>query len=112
MEVIKAANLGLRFVLELCALGAIGYWGFHATKSTSLRWVLGIGAPLVVAGVWSLFVAPQSAVDLSAGAKLILGVAILGACAAALAAVRQPALAGAFGVVIVANAVLMQVWHQ
>ena len=28
LEVIKAANLALRFLLELCALGALGYWGF------------------------------------------------------------------------------------
>ena len=28
LEVIKGANLALRYLLELCALGALGYWGF------------------------------------------------------------------------------------
>jgi hypothetical protein len=27
LEVIKGANLALRYLLELCAWGALGYWG-------------------------------------------------------------------------------------
>jgi hypothetical protein len=28
LELIKGANLALRFLLELFALGALGYWGY------------------------------------------------------------------------------------
>lgn len=52
METIKSANLVLRFVLELCALVAIGYWGFYVAGSSPSKWILGIGAPLLVAVVW------------------------------------------------------------
>ena len=30
MEVIKAVNVALRFLLELCVLAALGYWGFKS----------------------------------------------------------------------------------
>ncbi len=34
MGLIKGANLALRFLLELCVLGALGYWGFRAGNAT------------------------------------------------------------------------------
>ena len=37
MGVIKAANLALRFILELCALGALAYWGFHNGQGLALK---------------------------------------------------------------------------
>jgi hypothetical protein len=46
---LRSANLALAFVLELCLLAAVGYWGFHVQASTALQIVLGIGAPLLVA---------------------------------------------------------------
>jgi hypothetical protein len=32
LEVIKGANLALRFLLELCALVSLGYWGFKTAS--------------------------------------------------------------------------------
>ena len=55
LELIKGANLLLRFLLELCALGALGYWGFKTGSATSTKVVLGVGAPLVAAVVWARF---------------------------------------------------------
>jgi Protein of unknown function (DUF2568) len=46
MELIKGANLPLRFLLELCALGALGYWGFKTGGALVAKVGLGIGAPL------------------------------------------------------------------
>jgi hypothetical protein len=40
MIVLKDANLALAFLLELCALAALGYWGFVtgcSRLSTSVR---------------------------------------------------------------------------
>jgi len=52
-----AANDGLRFVLELYALVALAYWGFH-TADGGVQWLLGVGAPL--ATVWGLFISPKA----------------------------------------------------
>lgn len=70
METIKSANLVLRFVLELCALVAIGYWSFYVAGSSASKWILGIGAPLLVAVVLATFGAPTSSAGLSDTAKL------------------------------------------
>lgn len=112
MELIKSANLGLRFILEMCALGAAGYWGFHLDRGTAVKWLVGIGTPLLVLVVWSMFIAPGSDSGLSDTTKMWVGSVMLGACALVLAAARYPLLAGIFAVAIVANAALMQVWHQ
>ena len=52
LELIKSVNLALRFLLELCALGALGYWGFKTGSTTSSKIGLGLGVPLVAAVVW------------------------------------------------------------
>ena len=48
----RAANLGLRFLLELGALAAVGYWGWE-TGDGLLGWVLAIGAIAAVIAVWA-----------------------------------------------------------
>ncbi|MEV6898453.1 YrdB family protein [Amycolatopsis sp. NPDC051372] len=53
-------NLGLAFLLELAAIVALGYWGFHAGESTAGKLLLGLGAPAVGIGLWALFAAPTA----------------------------------------------------
>ena len=48
---LTAANLALRFFLELAALAALAYWGFHTGRSVLADVVLGLGAPLLAAVV-------------------------------------------------------------
>ncbi len=52
LEVIKGTNLLLRFILELFAMGALGYWPFKTGGGTAAKVGLGIGTPLVAAFVW------------------------------------------------------------
>jgi len=47
-------NLALRFILELVALFALGYWGW-SQASGAFRFVLAIGIPLVAALIWGVF---------------------------------------------------------
>lgn len=47
-------NLAFRFILELAALVAMGYWGWQ-TGQGWLRWLLMLGAPLVAAMLWGIF---------------------------------------------------------
>lgn len=62
LEVIKGANLALRILLELCALGALGYWGVKAGGGLMSKIGLGVGAPLVAAVVWGAFVSSRTPV--------------------------------------------------
>ncbi len=112
MEVIKGANLLLRFLLELCALGALGYWGFKTGSTTITKIALGVGAPLVAAVVWGVFVSPRAPVELSGLVVLLLQVLVFGSAAAVLVATGHRTLAMVFGVIVVTNAVLMHVWGQ
>lgn len=43
LESIKGANLALRFLLELCALIALAYWGFETGSGAIAKFALGIG---------------------------------------------------------------------
>jgi hypothetical protein len=54
------ANLTVAFLLELCALAALGYWGFRTASGPAAKAALGIGAPLLAAVLWGLFAAPSS----------------------------------------------------
>jgi hypothetical protein len=79
------ANDGLRFVLELAALTALGYWGF-AEHGGVLQWLLGLGAPLLAAVVWGAFVAPKASRPTVDPARLLLELAVFGSGVAALLA--------------------------
>ena len=37
LSMMRIANLALRFLLELCALAGLAYWGAHAAAGAALR---------------------------------------------------------------------------
>lgn len=47
-------NLALRFILEMVALFAIGYGGWHVTEN-AWRYLFAIGLPLLMAYLWGAF---------------------------------------------------------
>jgi hypothetical protein len=51
-------NLAFRFLLEIAALVAIGYWGF-SQHTGILRFIIGIGGPLLAAVLWGTFAVPD-----------------------------------------------------
>ncbi len=55
---IAAANLALRFIIEISGVVALGYWGFAVSSTTAVRIALGVGTPLVLVIVWAFIVAP------------------------------------------------------
>jgi hypothetical protein len=112
LELIKGANLALRFLLELCALVALGYWGIKTGSGALAKIALGIGTPLVAAVVWGVFVAPRAPVELPGVLVLLLQVLVFGSAAAGLAATGHRNLALVFAVVVLINAILMYVWGQ
>ena len=99
-------NLGLRFLLELTALGAIGYWGWTQNAGW-WRWVLVIGLPVIAAAIWGTFAVPndpsrsgQAPIPTPGMIRLILELSIFALGAIALI-VSQRATAGWAFVIIV-----------
>jgi hypothetical protein len=112
MVILQYTNVTLRFFLELCALAALGCWGFQTGKGLVLKIVLGIGTPILIAVVWGMFGSPQATVKLSVLLHLLLEVIVFGLPVVALFAAGKPNLALVFGLTVVINRALMYVWGQ
>ena len=82
------ANLALRFVLELAALAGISGLGF-AVGGGVMRWVLGIGMPVVAMAAWGTFNVPgdrsrsgRAPVPVPGWLRLLIEVSVFGLGAA------------------------------
>lgn len=51
-------NLAVRFILEIGALLALGWWGWNLADGI-LRFVLAVGIPVLAAVVWGTFAVPD-----------------------------------------------------
>ncbi len=112
MDLFKALNIGLSFLLELLMLAAFGYWGFQTGTSTLIRVVLGIGTPLLAIIIWGIYNAPRSARRLARNPRLLLELFMFSLAALALAAAGQPAAALIFAIFILINLSLAYIWQQ
>lgn len=107
-----SANLALRFILELCALASLGYWGFQATGTILKKIVLGIGTPLLIAIIWAMLGSPGALVKLSPHFHLLLEIIVFGLPAIALYGTGKYGLALTYVLLVVINRILMFIWHQ
>jgi hypothetical protein len=112
MGIAKSANLALRFLLELCALAALGYWGYQIGQSPLAKVALAVVAPLVAAVVWGVFIAPRATVQVPTWLWLALQALVFGAAIAGLLATGRSILAAAFVLALAVNAVLLYAWRQ
>lgn len=103
----KAIDLAIRFLLELCALIALGYAGYQAPVPEVGKIAIAIAAPLALAVLWSLFAAHKAKYPPPGVWKAVVGMALLEAAALALALVGRGLLAGVFAAVIVLNSALV-----
>ncbi len=111
VSALKGASLALRFLLELCALAAVAYWGSRVSSSTALNVVVAVAAPLAVATVWGLWLAPNAGKRLHPPARTLLELAVLAVAVAALLAADEPLLGLILAVVAVANGLLLHIWQ-
>jgi hypothetical protein len=109
---LKAVNLGVAFVLELCLLAAFAYVGFQIGETPLVKVVLGIGAAVLAALIWGRYMAPKSETRLTGTAYLALKFVLFGLAALGLANFGQGMLAIIFTVVLLINQVLLLVWRQ
>jgi Protein of unknown function (DUF2568) len=96
------ANDGLRFLLEMALLGSLAYWGF-SEEGGAVQWLLGLGAPLLVAVVWGRFIAPKASHPTTDPLRLVLEAAVFGAGVAALLAADQTVLAFVFTALVLVH---------
>jgi hypothetical protein len=111
MSVMRGINLAAAFLLELCMLAALGYWGFTAVRGWP-RFALGLAVPVVAAGIWGMFLAPKASRPLDATLTFWLKAAMLGLGAAALAAAGRPRLAAGFALAVALNMLLLWLWRE
>lgn len=51
-------NLMIRFILELLALAAVGFWAWKSFDGI-LQYILGIGLPIIMTIIWGTFAVPD-----------------------------------------------------
>ncbi len=110
MNVVIWANRVLRFLLELAALAAVGYWGLNAGEG-ALGWVVAIVAVSVVIAVWALFVSPKHTIETSKPVEFAIEAAVWLAAGAAIYATGSGALALAFVGVSLVSGALNYAWR-
>jgi hypothetical protein len=103
----KAANLALRFALELWALGALAYGGWHVPGPLWLRIALAVLLPLAGAIVWAQWVAPKARHPLPDPVRLIPEWVVFGGATVALAVTGHPIQAVVFAVLAAANRIAL-----
>jgi hypothetical protein len=96
---LRAAALAVRFVVELCLLAAVAYWGATISAGVAVRVIVAVVATAAVAVVWGVFVSPKARVPLGRTAWVAVQVVLFGLEVAALVAAGQTALGVALGVV-------------
>lgn len=112
MSLFETANAVARFLLELCALAALAFWGFATADGILLGLVLGLGAPALFALLWGAYVAPKAPYRLDDPPRLMLEVVVFGFAAVALAAAGAVILGLLLAIAVSANIVLMVALNQ
>ena len=100
-------NLAGRFLLELAAIGAVGFWGSQAVDPLPARIVLAVGAATALVVFWALVVAPKADNAIPADVRVLVGSVVLLLAAGALAIAGQPALGLVFAAAVIVNTVLL-----
>lgn len=112
MDALKMLNLLVRFLLELCLLAAVGYWGFKTHSGWAMKIILGIGLPILIAVLWGLFIAPRATYPLRGTSYLLVELMLLGSGAIALFASGKPTLGWVYTIIVIMNKFLLVLWKQ
>jgi hypothetical protein len=100
-------TLTLRFILELCAVACLAYWGYQAADQPVVRLLFAVAAAALFVLGWSVFLAPTASSGLGHVQKDVIGGAVMLLAAMALAATGQHRAALILGVAIVVDSALL-----
>ena len=112
MSILKIANLGLSFFLELAAIAAFAFWGYQAGGTPLIKIVLLVVAPLLSAMLWGILAAPRAPRRLTGWRLPAFKLLFFALAAAALAVSGLPALALILAVAVLVNLALVYAWKQ
>ncbi len=100
-------NLALRFALEIAALVAMGFWGFRTGETTLMRFLIGLGVPVLAAALWGVFRVNDdpgpAPVAVPGALRLLLELAFFAFAVWALYAAGAPTPAWVLGLVVLAH---------
>ena len=107
----RAANLALKFVLELAAIALLATWGSRTGHGVTSV-VLAVAAPIAMIIIWGLWAAPRASRRLPDRLRIPLELTIFAAAGvlAYLSGLHVAAIA--FGVVAAINAVALSLLDQ
>ena len=108
----KSLNLALRFLLELGALAALAYWGWHTGNTTATQLILAVGTPLLAATIWGRFIAPKAPRRLEDPIRVGVEIVFFASATVALAATGASTVAAIFGIAATASLALMFLFGQ
>lgn len=112
MIILQYANIILRFLLEICGLIALGYWGFRVGNGYTMKILFGFGIPTFIAVVWGFFGSPNAKIQLSTISHILLEIVIFGLPALALYASGHRRLTWYFVTCVIINRLLLLLWKQ
>ena len=112
MSALRIINLGIRFLLELGALAAFGYWGATLRAPGPLRALLAVVTPLFVALLWGLFVSPKARYSTGRPGQVGLGLVVFLVAALLLRERGHVAMAEIFAVTAVISSALLYLLPQ
>jgi hypothetical protein len=101
------AQLAIRFVVEIVAWGAFGFWAFRALHGL-MAYVFGIGLTVLAVGLWGLLAAPKSAMHVRPRTKELLAISVFLLATVAIAAGGEPLFAAVFIAIALVNS--LQLW--
>lgn len=107
----RAANLALKFLLELAALALLAAWGAR-TGDGLLSVVLAVAAPVAMIIIWGRYAAPRAPRRLPARLRIPLELAIFAAAGLLAYVAGLHAVAIMFLVVATGNAVGLSLLDQ
>ncbi|HET6448917.1 MAG TPA: YrdB family protein [Conexibacter sp.] len=111
MSALKAANLALKFLLELVAFAAFAWWGATVGNGAASV-VLALVAPLLAIVLWGAVAAPRASRRLPLRARAPFELGVLGLAVVALGAVAGTVAAIVLGALVVLNAALLTAFRQ
>ncbi|MFC4584749.1 YrdB family protein [Sphaerisporangium corydalis] len=112
LTILKGANAGLMFFLELGVYLAVGYWGFTLSPNWAIKILLGVGGPVLFAVIWGVFGSPKASIPLHGMARAALEILWFGGGIAAAASAGLVTASVVFAGLFIVNAILRIVWNQ
>ena len=108
----RAANLAVRFALELCMLAALGYTGFQLGDGIATGIALAVALPLAAAIVWGVAIARKARRRAPDPGRAVLELFIFAAAAAGLVVTGQAVLGLVLAAAALVNVALLFAWDQ